>query len=88
MQEQGEQLNYLNCYLTFFILQSNLPLNMVSGLGDEHTPTTVLVTTELKSYTVALPDSVSVSALVPAVCRQLGGPGSETMLTVCYCVGI
>ena len=61
---------------------------MVSALGDEHTPTTAVVTTELESYTVARPDSVSVSALVPAVCRQLGSPGPETVLTVCYYVAI
>ena len=50
---------------------------MVSALGDEHMP-------ELESYTVALPDSVSVSALVPTMRRQLGSPGPETVLTVCY----
>jgi hypothetical protein len=57
---------------------------MVSALGDEHTPTTAVVTTELESYTVALTDTVSVSALVPAVRKQLSSPGPETVLTVCY----
>ena len=61
---------------------------MVSALGDEHTPTTAVVTTELESYIAALPDSVSVSALVPAVRRQLDSPGPETVLTVCYNVAI
>jgi hypothetical protein len=61
---------------------------MVSALGAEHTPTTAVVTTELESYTVGLPDSVSVSALVPAASRQLGSPGPETVLTVCYYVAI
>jgi hypothetical protein len=61
---------------------------MVSALGDEPTPTTSVVTTELESYTVAIPDSVSLSALVPAVRRQLGSPGPETVLTVCYYVAI
>ena len=61
---------------------------MVSALGDEHTPTTAVVTTELESYTAALPDSVSVSALVPAVRGQLGSPGPETVITVCYYVAI
>jgi hypothetical protein len=57
---------------------------MVSALGDEHTPTTAVVTTELESYT----DSVSVSALEPAVRRQLGSSGPETVLAVCYYVAI
>ena len=61
---------------------------MVSALGDGHTSTPAVVTTELESYTVALPDSVSVSALVPAVSRQLDSPGPETVLTVCYYVAI
>jgi hypothetical protein len=61
---------------------------MVSALGDEHTPTTAVVTTALESYAVALPNSVSVSALVPAVHRQPGSPGPETVLTVCYYVAI
>ena len=61
---------------------------MVSALGNEHTPTRAVVTTEPESYTVALADSVSVSALVPAGRRQLGSPGPETVLTVCYYAAI
>ena len=61
---------------------------MVSALGDEHIPTTAVVTTELESYTAGPLDSVSVSALVPAVGRLLGSPGPETVLMVCYYVAI
>jgi hypothetical protein len=51
---------------------------MVSALGDEHTSTTAAVT--------VLPDLVS--ALVPAVRSQLGSPGPETVLMVCYYAAI
>ena len=84
----SNQINMSELLYNIFILWSNLPLNIVSSLGNEHTPTTAVVTTELESYTVVLPDSVSVLVLVPAVCRQLGNPGPETMLTVCYHVVI
>jgi hypothetical protein len=64
---------------------------MVSTLGDEHAPTTLVVTTEVDSYTVAPLNSVPDSALVPAVPGQPGfasSPGPETLLTVRYHVAL
>ena len=64
---------------------------MVSTLGDEQAPTTVVVTTEVDSYTVAPLNSVSDSALVPVTSEQPGfatSPGPETLLVVGYHVAL
>jgi hypothetical protein len=64
---------------------------MVSTLGDEHVPTTVVVTTEVDSHTVAPPNSVPDSALVPVTFEQPGfatSPGSEALLVVGYHVAL
>jgi hypothetical protein len=56
---------------------------MVSTLGDEQAPTTVVVTTEVDSYTVAPLNPVPDSALVPVMSRQHGfstSPGPETLV--------
>jgi hypothetical protein len=65
---------------------------MVSTLGDEQAPTTVVVTTEVDSYTVAPLNSVPDSALVPVMSRQPSlatSPGPETLpLVVGYHVAL
>ena len=61
---------------------------MVSTLGDEQPPT-VVVTTEVDSYTVAPPNSVPDS--VPVMSRQPGfatSSGPETLLVVGYHVAL
>jgi hypothetical protein len=64
----------------------NLLFSMVSALGDEHAPTTtVVVTTEVDSCTVAPLNLLPVSALVPAVSGQhdfARSSGPEALLTV------
>jgi hypothetical protein len=64
---------------------------MVSTLGDEQAPTTVVVTTEVDSYTVASLNSVPDSALVPVMSREPSFatcPGPETLLVVGYHVAL
>lgn len=61
---------------------------MASALGDEHPPTTAVVTKERESAPL---NSVAVPALVPAVPRPTGfasNPGPETLLTVRYHVAL
>ena len=64
---------------------------MVSTLGNEQAPTTVVVTTEVDPYTVAPLNSVPDSALVPAVSGQhdfASSPGPEAPLRVRYHVAL
>jgi hypothetical protein len=64
---------------------------MVSTLGDEQAPTTVVVTPEVDSYTVAPLNSVPDSALVPVMSRQPSfatSPGPESLLVVGYHVAL